>query len=209
MKGLGAILLACACHAAGCLPPAPGQGIDALHPPDRPYQLQAVQPLLSRQPVNPDPIDPVRAFRAAPARALAPGTEVVRAPVDDPRAVNTQSAKIDPRYHPWVFVEVTAAPIEAHEGWSGWIHIDALSTDKAPAPALTPELLHRASFLCAFPDNSAEPSPGCPLEVHPSLPLQLLQCAERDYALVQLWDPDGNYVSGYLRSAHFTTDPCP
>jgi hypothetical protein len=193
----------------GCPPPLAGPAVDFTHPAGRGYTLTSVAPLPEKQPTTPDTIDPQATYRGQPGRALPPGAVVTRFPHDEPRAIGSRARHVEPQTHPWVFVEVTASPVVKHVGWSGWVHTSALGAGP-PATEVpgTAQVLSGPAYLCAWPDGAPEPGDSCALEVHPSLPLDALGC-DGNYVQLQLWDPAGYYVSGYIRRDHFTLDPCP
>lgn len=192
----------------GC-PPAVGPNVDLTHPAGRAYTLTQVAPLPEKQPTIETPVDALATYRGQPGRALPPGAVVHRFASDEPRAIGSRARHVDPAHHPWVFVEVSASPYERHVGWTGWVHVSLLG-DGPPVTELpgTPDLLASPSRLCQWPDGAPEPGDTCALEIHPSLYLDVLVC-DGNYAQVQLWDPDGHYVAGFLKRSHFKTDPCP
>ncbi len=202
------LVLLAACVLVGCPPPPAGPAVDITHPAGRAYTLRAVAPLPDKQPTTEGTVDPLATYRGQPGRALPPGAVVTRFPHDEARAVGSRARHADPATHPWVFVEVTGSPIAKHVGWTGWVHTSLLGDGAAAAqPPGTADLLSAESYLCAWPDGAPEPGDSCGLSVHPSLLLDVLGC-EGNYAHLQLWDPTGNYVAGFIRRDHFRLDPC-
>lgn len=209
MKAPQVVVLLAVTALCGCPPPVVGSAVDVTHPSGRAYTLGAVAALTQRQPADTAPVDPVTTFRGEPGRALPAGAVVTRLAADDPRAVGSVNRNADPATHPWVFVEVTASPIATQVGWAGWTHVSALSSGapETNAPG-EPDLLTAPSYLCAWPDGAPAPGPTCGVEIHPTLPLDILGC-DGDYVHLQLWDPTGNYVAGFIRRSAFALDPCP
>jgi hypothetical protein len=177
-------------------------------------RAQVGQPaaLLSRQPVDEGRLDPRRRFRGEPGWVLAPGAYVRRVSGEDPRvAQSAQVGKVDPVNHPWIFVEVVESPLAAQEGSAGWVHADDLLQPGEAYPQkleLRDDLLQGEAWLCAQPVRSPEPGKLCGIKLHPSLRLRFLGC-EEGFAQVELWDPDGKYVAGFVRPEAFVSSPCP
>ena len=168
--------------------------------------------MLSRQPTDPSLARPTTTFRVRPGRVIPEGALVVRQPAADPEASSTQ-AVTDPATNPWIFIEVTASPIKTQIGWRGWVHTEVL----APVPSGQPaggtseaipgayrQLLEAPSPLCDRPslDNAT-----CEFEVNPSLDMRRAGC-DGDFVEVEIWDPEGVYLSGFILRDHFSIDPC-
>ncbi|MEL6180533.1 MAG: hypothetical protein AAFS10_16355, partial [Myxococcota bacterium] len=166
--------------------------------------------MLKRQPTDPALVLPDKTFRVKPGRALPGGALVVRQPANDAEAAQTQAKVTDPTLNPWIFVEVVSSPLQPQKGWRGWLHSEALepsnSSAKAPSRVLNAHsnLLKKTSPLC---DRPSLQNANCRIEVDPSLLMRHVRC-EGDFIEVEIWDPEGIYLSGFVMRDNFAEDPC-
>jgi hypothetical protein len=204
------VALAVACTPRAAQPDT----LTAQFPVQRQAQTLQVTALLARQPIGEARLEPTRHYQGAPGWALAPGTTVRRLSLSDPQIqASSLGTKVDQARHPWIYVEVVQAPLEAHMGRTGWIHVEDLRLPGDESPAafavsdLKAGLLADKGWLCAYPERSPEPGKNCAISLHPDLALHHLGC-QSGFAQVELWDPDGKYISGFVRGAAFTHNPC-
>lgn len=204
-----AALLLIACQPRGVRP----DSLSSHFPVQQQASTAQVTALLARQPIDQNRLEPTRHYQGAPGWALAPGTVVRRLSLEDPQILaSSLGGKVDQARHPWIYVEVVQAPLEAHQGRSGWIHVEDLARagdNRQPfsLSALRADLLAQKAWLCAHPERSPEPGKNCAISLHPDLPLHHLGC-QQGFAQVELWDPDGKYVAGFVRGEAFTNNPC-
>ncbi len=202
MSKLAALLPVVALLLAAC--PAPTRpSVDLTWP--HGVQAAAAQELaiVEQQPGEQAPLDVRAAFLGKPGYLLPAGTRVVRTPADDPDASRTQSSTVDPAYNAWIRVRVLESPVQDLVGRAGWVYAPGLTTQPAPAPAVTTQLIARPDRLCDAPRQGA----ACAFDVGPGMPAQLVAC-EGAWARLGVWAPGGAYVEGFLPGEHLSPDPC-
>ncbi len=208
-----ALALTLSIAALGCPPEPPQTTMDDLFPPGQLSVTTRDAIIAASQPVDPGRLSPEDAFKGQPGRAIPAGTLLQRVPNTDPRASQTHAAgKINLDTHAWVAFEVTASVHASQIGWFGWVHSGDLTpptpgfepSDATSKIGMAPDRLNNAAWLCPFPNSGSK----CEVEVHPSLPIRLLDCSG-DYARISLWDLEGIFVSGFVRRDMFKADPCP
>ncbi len=201
---------------AGCMATAPQTPTTQKFPHEALVTTLTDTALPSRQPIDSAAVNHLTIYQGKPGQALVAGTVLKRLPDNDPRAVQSAATgKVDPQTHPWIPVEVVASLHAPQKGWFGWVHTSALTpSPNAQSPTgtllgagLKAERLADKAWLCQWPHGDPEPGPKCEFPLHPSLPLKVHGC-QNGYAQVSLWDPEGVFVSGFVRASAFKTSPC-